>query len=419
MKENYSDDETKYLPRWITPSVEKAVKDHPVVVITGARQVGKSTFLRHAEPMKGWRYLSFDDFDILGQAQRDPKALLAGVDHVILDEVQRAPSVLSAVKQEVDERRRRFKAVLSGSANLLLMEKVSESLAGRAVYFSLLPMTLGEISEKSAAPILNDLLKGKLPQEGEIQGKAIDPFEVISRGLMPPLLNLSEQASVTGWWEGYVGTYLERDLRQISQVTSLTDFKRVMQSISLRSGQLVHQSDVAREAGVSQPSVHRYINLLETTCVVQRLPAFARNRTKRLVKSPKFYWVDAGLAAYLAGYFGVEAVRGAREQGGFMETLIFHHLRALAQLLVPRPGIFYWRTTDGHEVDFVLEHGRRLIAMEVKLSSTPRYSDCDGLRLFLEEYPETQCGILVHTGRKIQRLGDRIITLPWTMLCGV
>ncbi len=419
MNENNSDNEIKYLPRWITSSVERALRDHPVVVITGARQVGKSTFLRHADPTRVWRYVSFDDFDLLGQAERDPKSVWAGLEQVVLDEVQKVPAVLSAVKQEVDKRRRRFQAVLSGSANLLLMQKVSESLAGRAVYFTLWPMALGETVGHPAPEILSNLLAGRLPTEGEIQRKDEDPFRVISRGLMPPLLEVSGEEAVTRWWEGYVGTYLERDLRQISQVASLTDFKRVMQSVALRSGQLIHQSDLAREDGISQPSVHRYINLLETTCVVQRLPAFARNRTKRLIKSPKFYWVDAGLAAYLAGYFDVRSLSMAREWGGFMETLIFHHLRVLAQLMVPRPEIFYWRTTAGHEVDFVLEHGRWLVALEVKLSSTPQYSDCEGLRLFLEEYPETRCAVLVHTGREIRRLGERIIALPWTLLCGM
>ena len=419
MNENNSDSERKYLPRWITKTVEKAIKDHPVLVITGARQVGKSTFLRHAEPTRSWRYVSFDDFSALGQAERDPASLWAGTEYIVLDEVQKAPNVLSAVKQEVDNRRRKFHVVLSGSANLLLMQKVSESLAGRAVYLTFWPMTLGEVANKPAPNILENLLQGKFPEEGSIKEKSQDPLEIIGRGLMPPLLDLPDHAAVISWWEGYVATYLERDLRQISRVTSLSDFRRLMESVALRSGQLVHQSDIARETGVSQPSVHRYINLLEETCIMHRVPAFARNKKKRLVKSPKFYWVDAGLAIYLAGYFDIAAIREARERGGFMETLILQHLRALAQLLVPRPAIFYWRTTTGHEVDFVIEHGRQLIAIEVKLSSTPRYSDCEGLRLFLQEYPETRCGILVHTGKTIQRLAEKIIAIPWNLLCGI
>jgi len=263
-----------------------------------------------------------------------------------------------------------------------------------------------------------DLFEGKFPKEGQIKTKKVDPFKIITQGLMPPLLNFSAQEGVTAWWEGYVRTYLERDLRQISQVSSLTDFKRVMEFVALRSGQLFHKADVSRDSGVSQPSVHRYINLLETTCVLHRLPAFARNRTKRLVKSPKFYWIDPGLAAYLAGYFDVDSVRQARENGGFMETLILHHLRVLGQLLVPKPAISYWRTTYGHEVDFILERGRQLVAMEVKLSTSARHRDCEGLKLFLKEYPETSCAVLVYAGGEIKQLDKRIVALPWTLLCG-
>ena len=416
MNDNHSQREIKYLERWITPRVDRAVKEHPIIVITGARQVGKSTFLRYAQPTKKWKYISFDDYDVLDQARRNPQALWAGTDHVILDEVQKAPNVLSAVKKEVDQSNRCFKAILSGSANLLLMQKVSETLAGRAVYFSLEPMTLGEALSRSPSNLLSSLFKGELPEEGEIKTKRVDPLKIILRGLMPPLLKLSNQESITAWWEGYVHTYLERDLRQISQVSSLTDFKRVMELVALRSGQLFHQSEISRDSGVSQPSVHRYINLLETTCVLHRLPAFARNRTKRLVKSPKFYWMDSGLAAYLSGYYDVDSLKQAREKGGFMETLILHHVRVLGQLFVPKPNIFYWRTIYGQEVDFVLEHGRKLVAMEVKLSENARYSDCEGLRLFLEEYPETSCGVLVYTGKEIKLLDKRIIAVPWTFL---
>ena len=417
MKENHSHDEIKYLPRWITPIIEQAIKDHPVIVMTGARQVGKSTFLRYAKTTKKWKYISFDDYDVLDQAQKDPKALWAGNDHIILDEVQKAPGVLSAIKREVDQSNRQFKAILSGSANLLLMQKVSETLAGRAVYFSLEPMTLGETLGRSPSNILLNLFKGKLPKEGKIQTKRREPLGIVLQGLMPPLLEFSKQESKTRWWEGYVRTYLERDLRQISQVSSLADFKRVMEFVALRSGQLFHQSEVSRDSGVSQPSVHRYINLLETTCVLYRLPAFARNRTKRLVKSPKFYWIDSGLASYLSGYYDLDSLKQARENGGFMETFVLHHLRVLGQLLVPKPNIFYWRTTYGQEVDFVLEYGKKLIAIEVKLAKNIRYSDCEGLRLFLQEYPEASCGVLVYTGKEIKLLGERIIALPWELLC--
>lgn len=396
--------------------LQSAVEEHPVVVLTGARQVGKSTLLQHADPIARWRYLTLDDFDVRSQAERDPSALWAGTDRVVLDEVQKAPALMEAVKRAVDRHRGAQRFVLSGSANLLLMQKISESLAGRAVYFTLHPMTLGEIAGKPAHEWLSRLLKGELPDDSAIATSAEEPTTLIVRGFMPPLLTLPRLEACTRWWEGYVATYLERDLRQLARIDALADFRRVMVALALRSGQLLNQTEVARDTAVPQPTVHRYLNLLEASHLLERLPIYAVSRTKRLIKAPKVYWADPGLAAYLAGYYETQSLRAARELGGLFETLVLHHLRVLAQLISPRAKLFCWRTVAGNEVDFVVEQGRRLLAIEAKYSPTPRYTDCEGLRLFLKEYPEASGGLLIHTGREIRRLDEKIIALPWDFL---
>lgn len=418
MNDNNSELGFQYRPRWIAPVVQAGATDHPVVVLSGARQVGKSTFLQHETPFSRWRYISLDDLDVLRQARRDPSALWAGVEQVVLDEVQKAPAMLSAVKQTVDRRHRRVRFILSGSANLLLMRQVSESLAGRALYFSLLPMTLGEMRGGSTPNLLLNLLKGKMPAEGRTERSPEELPTLMLRGCMPPLLTLSKPQAWIRWWEGYVTTYLERDLRQLSQIEALPDFRRLMQALALRSGQVLNQTEVARDIGMSQPTVHRYINLLETTGLLERLPAFARNRTKRIMKSPKIYWVDPGLATYLSGHHEAEALYASREAGAIFETLILLHLRALTQLLVPRPHLYYWRTATGKEIDFVIEQGRKLIAVEVKLGSAPRYADAAGLRVFLDEYPETLAGVLIHSGDNVHYLHEKIIAVPWHLLAG-
>lgn len=415
MNESNHDDESYYRPRWLAPLIARAVERHPVVVLTGARQVGKSTLLRHARPVAAWPYRTLDDFDVLARAERDPESLWSGTDRVVLDEVQRVPRLLHAVKRAVDgDRRRRF--VLSGSANLLLLQRVSESLAGRSVAFVLPPMALGESRGRPRPEVLSSLLEGRLPPEGEIDAE--DPAGVIVRGLMPSLLAMGGEEDVLRWWEGYVATYLERDLRRLSQVDALTDFRRAMEILALRAGQVLNQSSAARDAGLSQPTAHRYLNLLEASHVVERLPAYARNRTKRLVKSPKLLWLDPALAAFLAGLHTAGALRAAREAGGLFENLVAHHVRLLAQFLVPRPRLAHWRTVAGQEVDLVLEHGKRLIAFEAKMSERPHDADAAGLRLFLEEYPEASCGLLVHAGRGIRRIDRKIAAVPWTWLAG-
>lgn len=417
MNKNHSSQESTYRHRWVEHAFESAVHDFPVVVLTGARQTGKSTFLRHASPVRSWRYLTLDDYDVRRAADKDPRSLWAGADGVVIDEVQHSPALLSAVKMEVDETRGRTRFVLSGSANLLLMRRVSESLAGRAVYFTLFPMTLGEMEERRPPDILERLFRGEFPADATVEDFH-DPFPAMARGFMPPLISLASPQSVVKWWEGYVATYLERDLRDISRIDSLADFRRVMDALALRNGCLLNQSEVARDVSVSQPTIHRYTNLLETTCLLERLSAFSSNRTKRLMKTPKLYWLDTGLTAYLSGIYDFESMTKSREKGAFFETFVLHHIKALAELMTPKARPHYWRTVTGREVDFVVEWGRNLLAFEVKTTATPRYADVEGLIMFIEEHPETRMGILVYNGPEIRRMGEKIVAVPWTVLAG-
>ncbi len=415
---NYYSSPEIYYPRWITPALQEASQDHPVVVLTGARQVGKSTLLLNALPFKNWRFHNMDDFDTLRQARQGPEALWAGVNQVVLDEVQKAPELLPAIKQVVDRHPGHYRFVLSGSTNLLLMKKVSESLAGRAVYFVLDPMARGETFQAQCPDILARALAGDWPSESQLPEEPPDPTSLILRGLMPPLLTLNTPQAWVRWWDGYVATYLERDLRQVSQIEALLDFRRLMEFTALRSGQLLNQSEIARDAQLSQPTVHRYLNILETTHMFERLPAYTTSRTTRLLKSPKAFWNDTGLAVFLSGYYQEEDLRKSREFGAYYETLIYHHLRVLTRLMTPPGRLYFWRTQAGAEVDFVLEYGRKLLAIEVKRTNHPGYSDVTGLRTFLEEYPQASGGLLIHSGREIRRLDQNILAVPWTVITG-
>jgi predicted AAA+ superfamily ATPase len=399
MNNSYSSPE-KYLERWITPSLQQASRDHAVVVLTGARQVGKSTLLLNAEPFRDWRYHSMDEFDVLDQARRDPEALWAGTDRVILDEVQKVPDLLVAVKRAVDRNPGKYR------------------LAGRAVYFILGPMALGEIHQTKPPDILTRLLTGEFPAESSLDQLPSDPDEILIRGLMPALLTLDSPQSWTRWWDGYVATYLERDLRQVAQIDALLDFRKTMELVALRSGQLLNQSEVARDAQLTQPTVHRYLNLLETTNLFERLPAYTVSHTTRLLKSPKAFLNDPGLAVFLSGYYELEDLKKSREYGAYFETLIYHHLRILSRLITPAGRLSFWRRRDGTEVDFVVEHGRHAMAVEVKATKNPGYRDIAGLQAFLKENTGAAAGLLLHSGREIKRLDEKIVVVPWIMVTG-
>ncbi len=409
MNKFYSSYELKYINRWQSSLFSNSLQNFPVIVLTGARQVGKSTFLRNDKNLKGWKYCTLDDFDILHQVKNDPESLWANTNHIIIDEAQKAPTLLSAIKKAVDLSKRQIHFVVSGSANLLLMKKVCESLAGRADYFILSPMAYSEMKGENYNRLLEKLLNKKLPDN--IKREVIID-DILIKGFMPPLLRFKKIEDIPKWWESYTATYLERDLRELSQIDFLPDFRNLMKILALRTGNILNKSEVARDANLSQPTTHRYINLLQTSHIIEIIPAYFRNRTKRLIKSPKVYWMDPSFSIYLSGYYDKRTLTKSREYGSFFEALVYHHLRIMANLLKPKANIYYWRTVYGDEVDFIIEYGNKIIPIEVKSSERVHQKDLKALRVFLKEYPFTIMGIVVYRGNDIVQLGKKIFAVP-------
>jgi len=204
----------------------------------------------------------------------------------------------------------------------------------------------------------------------------------------------------------------------VAQIDALLDFRRVMELAALRSAQLLNQSELARDARLSQPTTHRYLNLLETTHLFNRLPAYTASRTTSLLKSPKAFFNDPALAVCLSGSYELEDLRKAREYGAYFETFIYHHLRILTRLMTPAGRLYFWRTLEGNEVDFVLEYGRRVLAVEVKLTDNLGYRDTAGLRLFLEKHPKASGGLIVYGGTAVKRMDEKILAVPWSFVTG-
>lgn len=404
-----------YRPRALESVLEARLAAFPVVVLTGARQTGKSTLARHVGG--GDRlYLTLDDYGILDQASHAPDQLLARGDRLILDEVQREPDLLLAIKRAVDEDRRPGRFLLTGSANLALMKSVSETLAGRAVYLTLGPMTRREqagLGRTGAWDLLLDvepdrwvdaLRDSPFDGAGELEWP-----DLARRGGYPtPALELTSAADRSAWFEGYQRTYLERDLQQLSAIEDLVGFQRLARVAALRVGGLQNQADLARDAGLAPSTAQRWMDLLETSYQLVRIPPYSVNRTKRLVKSPKIFWNDTGLALHLAG---------AEPGGAHLENLVASDLQAWRDTRSRRPEILFWRTSRGAEVDFVIETPNRLVPIEVKSGPRPRVADARHLKVFLDEYPAAaRRGVLLYGGDDVFPLTERVLAVPWSRM---
>jgi predicted AAA+ superfamily ATPase len=322
--------------------------------------------------------------------------------------------LLLAVKALVDRDRPRMRGrfLLTGSANLLLMEAVADSLMGRAAYRVLHPMTRREQLGLGCAGRWSELLGEPverwpelLIEDGEVPSE--DWTALARRGGLPvPALELPSDGARASWFEGYLRTYLERDLRDLANVQSLPDFRRLMRAAALRTGSLLNQAELGRDVGLPATTVQRHMGWLETSHVLVRLEPYAVNRTKRLIKAPKLYWADTGLALHLGG--------GA-PTGAHLENLVVSDLLAWADAQPgPRPQILYWRTASGQEVDAVIEVGDKLIGIEVKATARPNHRDARHLQAFREEYGEAVAGcLLLHAGEKCFRVSEGITAAPW------
>ena len=377
----------------------------------GARQTGKSTLaLTHDETRP---YLTLDDFETLAQARTSPLDLVRRYPFMTLDEVQREPDLLLAIKRVVDadRPRRRGRFILTGSANLLLMERVSESLAGRAVYLTLWPLTRRERLGLGRAGIWSGVLE--TPVEGWydlVRGQDVPAEDwkelVVQGGLPTPAHEIEAPAERTVWFRGYVQTYLERDLQQLAAIENLVDFRRLMRAAALRIGGVLNQAELGRDTAIPRPTVHRYLNLLETSYQVVRVEPYSINRTRRLIKSPKLYWSDTGLAMYLT--------ESGTPSGSHLENLVLTDILAWRETVAARPQVLFWRTTEGDEVDFVIETADRLLPIEVKATRKPSPGDVKHLRTFRDEYRD-MCpgGLLLHDGDDVAWLAEGILAAPW------
>ena len=402
---------TTYRPREISKVLTEALENMPVVVLSGMRQTGKSTLLLNQPELRGRKYMTFDDFGVLEAARRNPEELIAGEESLTIDEAQKYPELLNVIKREVDKKRKPGRFLLSGSANFLLLKKVAESLAGRAVYLTLHPFTHREIQgvTKEIPSMVYFLEKGIFPKRNV---KPISGPEIMKGGM--PSVCLKEVKNPSIWFRGYEQTYLERDIRALSQVADLVSFRHLLQLVALRNTKVLNISELARDAKLNVVTTSRYLSLMETSFILSRMPPYLGNRSSRLIKSPKIYLSDTGLASYLSGIKSLDLNETLR--GTFLENYVAQNLEGIFSAHYPDAKITYWNIQGRYEVDFIVEIGAETIAIEVKNGSRWQERDLTGIKAYLSSSKGCRAAILAYNGNDVVKLEDRIWAAPISLL---
>lgn len=401
-----------YISRDIANQVLSAIDDMPVVAITGMRQTGKSTFLQEQAELKGRKYITLDDFAQLAAAKENPDRFVDTDEQLTIDEAQRCPELFIAIKRVVDKKRVPGQFVLSGSANFLLMKNISDSLAGRAVYFNMHPFNRRELNGLTAdIPFIKKFFAEQTTTG--LKDVPSIPLDEITRGGMPPVCTGNFKDS-THWFKGYEHTYLDRDIRDLGRIGDVIPFRGLLHLAALRTSGVLSISDLGRDARLKSATVTSYLSIMEISCICYRLAPYLRNPASRLIKSPKFYLGDAGLACFLAGI--EELASDTPFKGAMIETYIAQNLVSILHSTWPRASIFFWNIQGRHEVDFIIEAGNQCIAIEVTSASSWEKDDLAGLKSFLAATPHCIAAILAYNGTTSVCLGDKLWAIPLAML---
>jgi predicted AAA+ superfamily ATPase len=405
--------ETDLYPRFAADRLTEALRDSPAVLIHGPRQSGKTTLAQRVGARAGYAYLSFDDEAIRSVATTDPVGFVADLPpRVILDEVQHVPQLFATLKAAIDRDRRPGRFVLTGSTNVLLLPKLSDSLAGRMAIVRLHPLAQCEIERKRPS-FLEGLFGARFKMRPfERLGPAL--AERIVAGGYPAALKLPAGRRRARWYEAYLEAIVQRDVRELARIASLDVVPRLLAAAAAQTARLVNVSDLAAPFALSRPTIRDYLTLLSRVFLLEELPPWHNNRLSRLVKTPKLHLGDTGLACALLGVDAAALKADRALLGQLLETFVFQELRRQASWHEQVLAFHHFRDRDGYEVDIVIERGALAIAgVEVKAAATVTAADFRGLRKLKEAAGRRfACGVVLYDGAMSLRFGEGFFALP-------
>jgi predicted AAA+ superfamily ATPase len=409
--------ENAVYPRFLRPRIEEALADSPVVLIHGPRQCGKTTLARLIADEKGFTYFTFDDDVQMAGARADPVGYVADLpQRVVLDEVQRVPELFTSLKAAVDDRREPGRFILTGSASVLLVPKLADSLAGRMEILQLHPLSQGEMAGEASDFLSRLLFDGfKAGPVSHRQGSVL--AHRVARGGYPAALARTSERRQAAWYRDYADTLIQRDIRDLRRISALDALPRLLTMAAGQTARLVNVSELAAPFQISRQTIREYLTLLSRIFLLDELPPWHTNRLKRLVKTPKLHMVDTGLACSLMGLNGDSLWKDRALFGRLLETFVYQELRRVASWQKEAIIFHHFRDKDKVEVDLVLESGGRVAGVEVKAAATVTNDDFKGLRKLQDAVSNRfATGVILYDGGAVVGFGDNLYAVPIAIL---
>jgi uncharacterized protein len=399
-------------PRTLQSHIKNALKYFPVALLTGARQVGKSTLALDILDS----YMTFDDITVYASARSDPQTFINGLKKpVVVDEIQKMPEILNAIKLDVDRKRVNGSYLLTGSSNIMAYKNIADSLAGRIAILELMPLSCKEIASKDD-DILDTLFSQEIAKVRLPDIKNDDIIMQVINGGYPEIQKIDDPQGRYLWFGSYISTYIERDIRDIGELRHMDKFIRMFNMLASRSSQVLIKSDIARDAAIDGKTLDNYLQLLELTYQIFLLKPYSRNINKRFVKSNKIFFTDSGVLSYLLGISSPQQLMSSPYKGAVFETFVFAELLKAVKYAKQPTQIFFYRTFDRKEIDFILEKGDSLVAVEVKLSHTATKNDFRHIIDLQKSAGNSAAGYVFYMGDHIMPFGENLYALPVKIL---
>jgi len=403
-------------PRLVEPRLLEALDDSPAVLVHGPRQSGKTTLVQMVGEPRGYVYISFDDQAVLAAAKEDPVGFVDNLpNRAILDEAQRVPELFSSLKRAIDQNPGMGRFLLTGSANLLFVPRLSDSLAGRMSILRLHPLAQLEL-EQSNLNFLDQVFAAG-PRPAGVKRLRGELVERICAGGFPAALRRKSWGRRLAWYRDYVETLVQRDVRDLSRIRSLDVLPRLLRAAAAETARMMDVSKLAAPFTVSRPTIREYLTLLSRLFLVEELPAWHNNLLKRVIKQPKLHMGDTGLACAMLGLDPHRLEENRTLLGQMLETFVYQELRRQASGWVNDARFYHFRTKDKEEVDIVIESGSRIAGFEVKAAATVRSPDFRGLRKLQRVAGKRFLrGLLLYDGENVLPFGENLYALPIRML---